>query len=144
MPPESELVRIEHWQIAVDHAAQLARHWTHPEAPRMSTVPYFWSDQYGKKIQMLGHPEPSDDVVLVAGSLDEGRWLALYSRGAAVTGVVALNQPRGLMLAKVALDSPTTLDEALEPRPLVDLERDRGELGDRRLGSLDVLRPRRA
>ena len=28
-------------------------------------VPYFWSDQYGKKIQMLGHPEPTDEVVLV-------------------------------------------------------------------------------
>ena len=28
------------------------------------TVPYFWSDQYGKKIQMLGHPDPSDDVTL--------------------------------------------------------------------------------
>ncbi len=112
-----ELVRVEHWQIAVDHAAQLARHWSHPEAPRVVTVPYFWSDQYGKKIQMLGHPDPSDDVTLVAGSPEDARWLALYTRDDNVTGIVALNQPRGLMLAKVVVDHATTLGEALKNAP---------------------------
>ena len=46
-------------------------------------VPYFWSDQYGKKIQMLGHPRPDDDVVRVTGTPEEGKWVASVSRAVA-------------------------------------------------------------
>ena len=31
-------------------------------------MPYFWSDQIGKKIQLLGHPHPTDEVTLVTGA----------------------------------------------------------------------------
>ena len=111
-----ELVRIEHWQVAIDHAAQLARYWmTGATSPPL--VPYFWSDQYGKKIQLLGRPDPNDEVVRVSGGPDEGKWLALYSRADMVTAAVALNQPRGLMLTKPVLDSPTTLNAALAIAP---------------------------
>ena len=80
-------------------------------------VPYFWSDQYAKKIQLLGHPRPADDVVRVTGSAEEAAWLALYSRDGVVTGVVTLSQPRGLMLSKGLLEEVTTLDEALRRAP---------------------------
>ena len=115
-PFKGELTRIEHWQVATDHASALSLHWAKGEkAPDM--VPYFWSDQYGKKIQMLGHPHPSDDVVKVAGSDEEGRWLALYSRGGVVTGILSLSQPRWLMVSKVLLDEETTLTRAMELQP---------------------------
>jgi 3-phenylpropionate/trans-cinnamate dioxygenase ferredoxin reductase subunit len=113
----TELVRIEHWQVANDHAAHLARYWTGGVTPAALMVPYFWSDQYGKKIQMLGHAKPTDTVTRVSGSNEEGKWVALYSRDGIVTGVVALSQPRALMLSKTLLDAPTTLDEALERAP---------------------------
>jgi len=109
--------RIEHWEVATDHAAQLARFWTSGERSTAVTIPYFWSDQYGKKIQMLGHPHPSDDVVMVEGSHDAGKWLALYSRDGFVTGMVSLSQPRGLALSKPLLEEPTTLKSALESAP---------------------------
>jgi hypothetical protein len=80
-------------------------------------VPYFWSDQYGKKIQMLGHARPDDDVVRVSGSPEEGKWLAIYSRGGVVTGIVTLSQPRGLMMSKHLLESPSTLEAALVDAP---------------------------
>jgi NADPH-dependent 2,4-dienoyl-CoA reductase/sulfur reductase-like enzyme len=113
----TELVRIEHWQVANDHAAHLARFWTGGVTPAALMVPYFWSDQYGKKIQMLGHAKPTDKVTRVIGSSEEGKWVGLYSRDGIVTGVVALSQPRALMLSKIVLDAPTTLDEALERSP---------------------------
>ena len=115
-PFKGELTRIEHWQVATDHAAALSLHWAKGEkAPDM--VPYFWSDQYGKKIQMLGHPHPSDDIVKVAGSDEEGKWLAIYSRGGVVTGILSLSQPRWLMVSKVLLDEETTLTRAMELQP---------------------------
>jgi hypothetical protein len=87
------------------------------EGPAELMVPYFWSDQYGKKIQMLGHARPDDDVVRVSGSPEEGKWLALYSRGGVVTGMVTLSQPRALMLSKHLLESPSTLEGALRDAP---------------------------
>ncbi len=116
-PLGRELVRIEHWQVANDHAAHLARYWISGVAPEARLVPYFWSDQYGKKIQMLGHPRADDEVVMVAGSIDEEKWLALYSREGVVTGVVALSQPRALMLSKRLLDETTALEVALAEEP---------------------------
>lgn len=111
-----EVVRIEHWQVATDHAAHLAHFWMTGErsAPM---VPYFWSDQYGKKIQMLGHPHPDDDVLIVSGSTEEKKWLALYSRRDVVTGALALSQPRWLMLSKPLLDTRTSLADALTSAP---------------------------
>ena len=112
-----ELVRIEHWEVANVHANALAHYWMTGEGAAALMVPYFWSDQYGKKIQMLGHARPDDDVVRVNGSPEEGKWLALYSRGGVVTGIVTLSQPRALMLSKHLLESPSTLEGALSDAP---------------------------
>lgn len=109
-------VRIEHWQVASDHATALANYWVHGVAsPPM--VPYFWSDQYGKKIQLLGHPHADHAVTLVAGSLDEGRWLAAYHHEGRVTGLLSLSQPRWLMVSKVALDEHWTVEELVSRAP---------------------------
>jgi 3-phenylpropionate/trans-cinnamate dioxygenase ferredoxin reductase subunit len=102
---ETEQVRIEHWQIANDHASYVAKSIVAGPKEPFRTVPYFWSDQYGKKIQMLGHPRPSDDVVLMSGSPDEGKWLAHYRRDDVVTGVIALNNARELMLSRPLLEN---------------------------------------
>jgi NADPH-dependent 2,4-dienoyl-CoA reductase/sulfur reductase-like enzyme len=113
----TELVRIEHWQIANDHASSLARFWATGEVAPSLLVPYFWSDQYGKKIQMLGHPRPDDQVTRVSGDPNDAKWLALYSRDGVVTGVVALSHPRALMLSKELLERSTALDEAMRRAP---------------------------
>jgi NADPH-dependent 2,4-dienoyl-CoA reductase/sulfur reductase-like enzyme len=112
-----EQVRIEHWEVANGHAQALAHFWLTGEGAAELMVPYFWSDQYGKKIQMLGHARADDDVVRVSGSPEEGKWLALYSRGGVVSGIVTLSQPRGLMLSKHLLERPTTLEDALRDTP---------------------------
>jgi hypothetical protein len=113
---ENELVRIEHWQLAAEQAVALARYWATGDTSA-PLIPYFWSDQYGKKIQMLGHPSPSDSVHLVNGSLEEGKWMALYERKNIITGIVALNQPRALMVSKPLLESETSLEVALSLAP---------------------------
>lgn len=106
-----DLARIEHWQVANDQARSLASQLMgHFDVTPL--IPYFWSDQYGKKIQMLGHPRRDDDVRMVKGSVDERQWLALYARQGVVTGVVALSQPRALMRSKMLLETPHTMSEA--------------------------------
>ena len=110
-----EHVRIEHWQVATDHAAALARYWMTGEDPAV-LVPYFWSDQYGRKIQVLGRPRRDDEARRVKDT-GAGQWLGLYSREGVVSGLVALNQPRALMLSRGLLMGPTRLEDALSAAP---------------------------
>jgi NADPH-dependent 2,4-dienoyl-CoA reductase/sulfur reductase-like enzyme len=115
-----ELVRIEHWQVAVEQAIELAHYWTSNDEQRTRMIPYFWSDQMGRKIQLIGHPRPSDEATLVSGSPEELKWVALYTREGLVTGVVALSNPRGLTKSRVLLEQTTTLEDALALAPWAD------------------------
>jgi len=103
-------VRIEHWEVT----AQLAAHAAvsllagRGAAPAVSLVPYFWSDQHGRKIQMLGRPAPSDEVLCVAGSVDEAKFTVVYHRDGRVSGVLGVASPRNVMLVRpcVATGAP--------------------------------------
>jgi NADPH-dependent 2,4-dienoyl-CoA reductase/sulfur reductase-like enzyme len=112
-----EQVRIEHWEVANLHAGALGHYLVTGESRDSLLVPYFWSDQYGQKIQTLGHARPSDSVHRVSGSPEEGTWVALYSRDDIVTGVIALNRPRALMLSRHLLERKTNLSDALAEVP---------------------------
>lgn len=115
--PFRDHVRLEHWQCATDHGAELSRGMVEGHATPLEFTPYFWSDQYGKKIQLLGHPAPTDDVERVLGSDDEGRWLAVYSREGIVTGLVGLAHPRALMVSRPLVAEHQSLRDALTAAP---------------------------
>jgi 3-phenylpropionate/trans-cinnamate dioxygenase ferredoxin reductase subunit len=95
-PVHGDAHRHEHWTSASDQAAVVARDIL-DAAPPLATVPYFWSDQFGLKIQLLGRPERADSVLplhgdgldggpvrgTVAGYLAGGRLVAVVGFGAA-------------------------------------------------------------
>ncbi|WFN92131.1 NAD(P)/FAD-dependent oxidoreductase [Gordonia sp. LUNF6] len=102
--------RVEHWTHTVDQAAMVAAHLLGHAIPHQ-TVPYFWSDQYGLKFQMLGTPRPDDEVHLVD---DDGRkFLAYYSREGLLTGVVGAGRVGKLMKARQFLLTPTPISTLL-------------------------------
>jgi NADPH-dependent 2,4-dienoyl-CoA reductase/sulfur reductase-like enzyme len=108
--------RIEHWQVANDQAARLAQTWCSPDEPLAPLIPYFWSDQYGAKIQVLGRPSASDDVVLVRGEVGQS-WVAVAVRNDVVVAIITLRQPRALMRSRELLTSPHSLADALALAP---------------------------
>ncbi|MFF3909604.1 NAD(P)/FAD-dependent oxidoreductase [Streptomyces sp. NPDC001848] len=88
--------RVEHWTGAVERpdaavAALLAHGATEPGVPR---PPYFWSDQYGVKIQFVGHAAGADSVTVEEGSTDDRSFLAVYRRAERPVAVLGMNQPR--------------------------------------------------
>ncbi len=114
-----EYRRIEHWTNAAEQAVVAARNLlAGPDAAvGYEPVPYFWSDQYDVKIQVLGDPRPDDTVVVVDGSVDERRFVALYGRGGMLRAVVGFNRPRQLMAYRPLLERRAGFDEALSYRP---------------------------
>ena len=80
-------------------------------------VPYFWSDQYDVKIQVIGHPHPDDDVVVVDGSVPEKRFVALYGRAGRFMAALGFSRPRQLMAYRPLLEAGASFDDALAHRP---------------------------
>ena len=71
-----ELIRIEHWEVAANAGAAAARSLLagRTDAPSFAPIPYFWSDQYGIRIQVLGNPGGDDEMVITEGSFEEGKF----------------------------------------------------------------------
>lgn len=59
--------RTEHWTSAVDQAAAVAHDMLGLPAPEAS-LPYFWSDQFGLKIQLIGQPGAGQRAEVLHGS----------------------------------------------------------------------------
>lgn len=96
-PLFGETMRVEHWTNAVEQALIVATNITNPDDRRpYAGVPYFWSDQYGRRIQFLGKSD-ADEVVIVEGSREAGRPVALYRKDDALRGALAIDNPMTLM-----------------------------------------------
>lgn len=70
-PVHGDRHRHEHWTSAGDQAASVARDIL-GEPPPPAPVPYFWSDQFGLKIQLIGRPEHADSLLPLHGDGLEG------------------------------------------------------------------------
>lgn len=110
-----ELIRIEHWEVAANAGAAAARSLLagRADAPSFTPVPYFWSDQYGIRIQVLGNPGGDDEMVITEGSFEEGKFVALYGRAGRLRAVMAIGKPRQLMGFRPLLQNGASFDEAL-------------------------------
>jgi 3-phenylpropionate/trans-cinnamate dioxygenase ferredoxin reductase component len=89
-------VRVEQWQSALDQASIVAHNIVHREDLRSwDSVPYFWSDQFGRKIQFCGHPGSGSRVLTTPA----GPVVAFGSEDQ-LTGVLTVGQPRVLARAR--------------------------------------------
>jgi 3-phenylpropionate/trans-cinnamate dioxygenase ferredoxin reductase subunit len=106
--------RVEHWSNAAQQGEAAGRNLVRAADPvPYASVPYFWSDQYTTKVQLLGVCSPDDSIVLLSGSMEERRFVAAFERHGTVRAVVAFNQPR--MLApfyELLRQGPFALTEA--------------------------------
>jgi NADPH-dependent 2,4-dienoyl-CoA reductase/sulfur reductase-like enzyme len=83
-------LRTEHWDDAGRQGAAAARTLlAGPDrAEAFDGVPYFWSDQYDVKAQMLGTPNDYDAIDIVEGDADGWEFVAAYGRGGRTIAVL--------------------------------------------------------
>jgi NADPH-dependent 2,4-dienoyl-CoA reductase/sulfur reductase-like enzyme len=107
------LTRLEHWTSAAEQGAVAAHNALHPEAPRSyRTVPYFWSDWYGSRIQFVGITD-ADAITVVEGDLaEDGRLLAFYCRDGKLVGALTVNRPTEIMKYRGLIMRGASADEA--------------------------------
>ncbi len=91
--------RIEHWDNAgrqASHAAATLLDSPRPEHGYMP-VPWVWSDQFDRKIQIYGSTDGHDEVLISAGTLSERKFVALYRRGDHLSAALSVNMARPLL-----------------------------------------------
>ncbi len=110
-----ESMRVEHWDNAVQQGVHAARRLlqSDEEAQPFTPVPWFWSDQYDRKVQLAGRTHPDAEVRVVTGSVDEHRFVTYYGLGGRFLGALGMNRPRHVMQSKGLLEQDASWDEAL-------------------------------
>lgn len=99
-PYAGRALRSEHWTHAFEQPATAVATLLGGEtggsgAPAdRPAIPYFWSDQYGVRIQLAGHREEGDTVRIVEGDPEQRSFLAVYERHGRPVAVLGMNQPK--------------------------------------------------
>jgi len=109
-----EVMRVEHWDNAVDQGMYAARRLVSDETPEpFAPVPWFWSDQFDRKIQLAGRTQPGDETMIVNGTVEERRFATIFGRDGRIVGVFGMNRPRHVMQYRKLIAADATWDEAV-------------------------------
>jgi NADPH-dependent 2,4-dienoyl-CoA reductase/sulfur reductase-like enzyme len=112
-PQFDRMMRVEHWSNAAEQGARAARNALFPAtAEPYATVPYFWSDWYGSRIQFVGLAA-SEDHEVVSGDLASDHFVALYREDNKLTGALTLNGQRHIMKYRRLIIQGATFDDAV-------------------------------
>ena len=97
-PDYGRTARVEHWTNATEAGEAAARSLLEGEsAPPYAPTPYFWSDQFGLKIQFVGETLPGDQVAVIEGDPAEDRFLAAYGREGRLVAALGVRRPARVM-----------------------------------------------
>ena len=118
-PLDGRRVRLESVPNAVHQARIAAGTLLGAPAP-YSEVPWFWSDQYDLKLQIVGLSYGYDTVV-VRGDPAARSFAAFYLRSGTLIAVDAINNPREFAHAKKLVAARAKLDPGMLRDLTVDL-----------------------
>lgn len=104
-------VRVEHWTTAVEQGRAVARNILgHTVTPlQFNQVPYFWTDQYNMRAQLVGFATKTETV---CKGPTNNSFAVLYAHERRLVGVLAINWPRLALLARQAVRSAGDTDTA--------------------------------
>jgi 3-phenylpropionate/trans-cinnamate dioxygenase ferredoxin reductase component len=103
--------RIEHWDVAMRHGAAVGASMAGRPTP-YADVPYFWSDQYGLRLQMYGRGRADDEIVTREGATAES-FLAFWLRGGRLAAAAGIGAARDLRAAKSLIEARAEVPPAV-------------------------------
>jgi 3-phenylpropionate/trans-cinnamate dioxygenase ferredoxin reductase subunit len=94
-------IRIEHWDVALNHGSYIGKSWAGAEEGPYRVVPYFFSDIGDWTWMEYVGPGDRDDTVEVRGSMDDDDFVAYYSNAdGKLTACLAVNRGDELNAAR--------------------------------------------
>ena len=103
-----------HWEAAVTQALAVAHAITGTPAPPRGPAA-FWSDQYGSRIQLIGHAPPGSEIELDAPDGADGPFAAWITCGGMPAAAMLVDRPEAMAGARRWLAAAAPAAEKDEP-----------------------------
>ena len=109
--------RSEHWDAASREGVAVAKAIL-VERPGPRALPSFWSDQYGVRIQYVGHAAVADRIS-VEGEPDAHDFTVVYSRGDRPVAALSVGRPRELLALRRQIEGEAELNARPRTKEMV-------------------------
>lgn len=104
--------RLEHWTTAGDQAAAVVRNALTMDRQPCNVTPYFWSEWYGHKLQLLG--ESADEVELLGAGGATDPFVAQYRFDGQLVGAFGLDRTGPVMKLRAAINERASWQSMLK------------------------------
>jgi NADPH-dependent 2,4-dienoyl-CoA reductase/sulfur reductase-like enzyme len=115
-PRSQARMRVEHWDDAGSAGPAAADTLLAEDAdalPGYDPVPYFWSDQFGHKLQYVGRHTSGDVPIDRAPGTEAGRTVTWIDRSGRATAVLTVDRPRESAAARQIVAARRQIPEEL-------------------------------
>ncbi|MEB7754889.1 NAD(P)/FAD-dependent oxidoreductase [Staphylococcus pseudoxylosus] len=103
-------INVEHWDHAMNHGQNAAKNIIKGHSIAYTTVPYFWSDQYDKRLQYFGHSKNWKNTLL-RGSIDDGMFSYFYlDENNIIEAALLVNKPKEAISVRRLIKEQTPID----------------------------------
>jgi len=106
-------IRMEHRTNATEQAMTAARNLLGQRIP-FRPIPYFWSDQYGTKLQVFGRTGPDLAFRRLIDHAKTDVWCGVYLTGDRIVGALAWSMPFAARTLRSAVANQARLSDLIE------------------------------
>ena len=101
-------MRVEHWDVALHQPEVIAANVLGGDEV-YDPVPYFWSEQFGRMVQYVGHHGGADSL-LWRGDPAEPTWSACWLDGDRLAAILTVDRPRDMLQGRRLIASAAPVD----------------------------------
>jgi len=108
-------MRVEHWDVALHQPEVIAANVLGGDEV-YDPVPYFWSEQFGRMVQYVGHHGGADRL-LWRGDPAEPTWSACWLAGDRLAAILTVDRPRDMLQGRrlIASAAPVEVSRLTDP-----------------------------
>jgi NADPH-dependent 2,4-dienoyl-CoA reductase/sulfur reductase-like enzyme len=107
---------VHHWDNALQGPRTVAADIIGESPAPYDPVPYFWSEQFGRFVQYIGH-HPSADTTVWRGDPAGAAWTVCWLREGRLVALLAVGRPRDLAQGRRLIESGTPMNQDLLSDP---------------------------
>jgi 3-phenylpropionate/trans-cinnamate dioxygenase ferredoxin reductase component len=113
-------LRIEHWDVAL-HMPEVAAASVLGGDEAYDPVPYFWSEQFGRMLQYVGHHGGADSLVW-RGDPAEPTWAAAWLADGRLVAMLSVGRPRDMLQGRRLIESAAPVDVSRLTDPAIPVK----------------------
>ncbi|MFE5141001.1 NAD(P)/FAD-dependent oxidoreductase [Streptomyces fagopyri] len=111
-----ERLLVHHWDNALQGPRTVAANIIGEAPAAYDPVPYFWSEQFGRFVQYVGHHAPADTTVW-RGDPAGAAWTVCWLRDSRLVALLAVGRPRDLAQGRRLIEAGMPLDPEILSDP---------------------------